>query len=159
MPVLIEDAVVTTEESRLYFSVTDTVTITPEATTVPTGWVELDENSKFDVDGKITTDDGQTRATRGHERPIRKNRSGAITFEIKPKPGTDPQLDHGLEEGVIARFLFVNGDGVFSMHECLVTGVREGADVAGLQTWTGTAARRLNPVRGRITVWPPVVGP
>lgn len=153
--------ILSTEEDRLYFSLDPAITIAGDVATIPTGWIELDENSEYSARGRATTADGQTRATRGHAHPVKVNAEDEITFALKPKVGVDPALDREIDRGTIMRLLRVKGDGYYRMDEVIVTEATEGSNVAGLATWTGTGGGRAHPVRGRITTWPPggVVGP
>lgn len=157
-PILAEDTL-TSAEVRVFFTFDDAVTITGDVDAIPVGWIELDENSDYQARGRGNTGDAQTRATRGHEKPVVNSRSDEITFSLRPKADVDPVMDRGIDIGTIMRLLRVNSDGTYRSDLVIVTDVQERSPLTDLPEWNGTAGGRAHPVRGRITTWPPVATP
>lgn len=149
----------TTLDTRIYTTDDDDVTISGDVAAVPVGWVEMGENSDFSLEGTGATADGQIRADRGHARPVVVNKSHTITFSLKPQTGVDPVQDYELDVGAIRKFLKVGDDGYYVMVLAQITRVRESAALSALPAWEGTAEVRSHPTRGKVTTWPPAIGP
>lgn len=151
---LAED-VLTTYDDRLYFTLDAAITIAASQATVPVGFTELDENSTYSARRRAVTGDGQTRATRGHAKPVKVNAEDTITFNLKPKDGVDPIQDREIDKGTLLKLLLVRSDGKCVLDSGIVTEITEGSDIAGMPTFSGTLECRAHPIRGVITTWPP----
>lgn len=151
---LAEDTL-TTLDDRDFWTDDAAVTITGDVTDVPTGFTELEEASAWNLEGTGATGDGQTRANRGHAKPVVTNKSHTVTFSLKPQVDTDPVVTHGLDVGKILRLLHVGSDGFYVSVLCQITRIRQTANIAELPAFEGTAEVREHPVRGQITTWPP----
>lgn len=153
------DPTLTTKEVRVYFTLDDATTIGGDLPAVPAGWVELDENSNWELEGTGPTADAMTRGTRGHARDVVTHTTHSLTFAFKPQRGTDPIVTRKIDVGTVMRLLKVGDDGFYVSVLAQVTRVREAAGLNAIPGWEGTATVQEHPVRGRITTWPPTPVP